>query len=237
MQAVILAGGKGTRLKPYTAVLPKPLVPVGDWPVMEIVIRQLKAHGFKDVIVATGHLAALIETYFGNGSKYGMNISYIREDKPLSTAGAIGIIDRLDDNFLVMNGDILTDINYLKLFNSHLNSKSIATAAITKRLITDDYGVVEINNDSYLQDYKEKPVHSYYVSMGINVMSIKCKEYIESGKAISIPELFLKMKNQGEKIYCYKSKDHWFDIGSIDDFQLAQDKFEKNKNKFLYEQM
>lgn len=236
MQAIILAGGKGTRLRHYTTVLPKPLVPVGDYPIMEIILKQLKSFGIKDIIVSTGHLGELIEAYFGSGKKYGLKIRYVREDEPLNTAGAIEIIKGLEKNFLIMNGDILTTLNYKQLFKFHLERKGMATIAITKRRIKDDYGVIKVNGDSRLLiNYIEKPKHSYYVSMGINVLSIKCRDYISRGECISMPELFLRMKKNNEKIFCYESRDFWLDIGKIEDYQIAQEEFSRNSKKFLYD--
>lgn len=233
MQTVILAGGKGTRLNPYTSILPKPLVPVGEYPILEIIIRQLKKYGVRDLIVSTGHLAQLIESYFGDGCRLGVKIRYIREEKPLGTAGAIGIIRGLEKNFIVMNGDILTTLDYRKLFNFHLAKKGIATIGVTRRLIKDEYGVIKINKALELENYIEKPTHAFHISMGVNVLSARCREYINKGESITMPELFLRMKKSKEKIYCYESKDFWLDIGMIEDFQIAQDEFSKNKRRFI----
>lgn len=233
MQAVILAGGKGTRLKPYTTVLPKPLVPVGEYPILEIIIRQLKSSGIEDIIISIGHLPQLIESYFGDGKRFGVKIRYIQEAKPLGTAGAISIIGGLEENFLVMNGDILTTLDYKKLFNYHLAKKGIGTISIIKRSIRDDYGVVIANKELELTDYIEKPMHFYHVSMGINVLNIKCVDYIKKGEHLGMPELFLRMKKNKDKIYCYDSKDFWLDIGRKEDFQKAQDEFEKDSKRFI----
>jgi NDP-sugar pyrophosphorylase family protein len=234
MQAVILAGGKGTRLNPYTAVLPKPLVPVGDYPILEIIIKQLKFYGISELIISTGHLAELIEAYFRDGRRWGIKIRYVREDKPLNTAGALGIINSLDDNFLVMNGDILTTLNYKELFKFHLSMNGIATVAIIKRRIKDNYGVIQIDDENCrLTDYIEKPVHSYFVSMGINILNLRCKDYINKNESIGMPELFLRMMKNKEKICCYKSKDYWLDIGRIEDYNVAQDIFLNKRNRFF----
>lgn len=233
MQAIILAGGKGTRLNPYTTILPKPLVPVGEYPILEIIIRQLKHYGIKDLIISTGHLAQLIESYFGNGKRFGVKIRYVKENKPLGTAGAIAIINDLKKDFIVMNGDILTTLDYRKLLNFHLNKKGAATIGVTKRLIKDDYGVIEIDGRLELANYIEKPVHSFCISMGINALNVRCRDYINKDEAIGMPELFLRMKKDKEKVYCYETMDFWLDIGRPDDFRTAQDEFIKNTQRFI----
>ncbi len=233
MQAIILAGGKGTRLKPYTTIFPKPLVPVGDFPILEIIIRQLKKYGFNEIIISTGHLAELIEAYFGKGTRWGVDIEYVREYTPLNTAGALGLIDNLDDNFLMMNGDILTTLDYSQLFNFHLEKKGVATISLHKREAKIDYGIIEMTPEFQLNNYIEKPTYHLLVSMGINVMNIRCKEYIRKNESIGLPDLMIRMKNEGEKIYCYPSECYWLDIGRVEDYQVAQDEFEQNKNKFL----
>lgn len=235
MQAVILAGGKGTRLKPYTMALPKPLVPVGEYPILDIIIRQLKHHKIEEIIISTGHLAELIEAYFKKGDKWNLKIRYVREDKALGTAGAIRNIKGLDDNFIVMNGDILTNLNYKELYHFHLSHKATATIATVKREVFTDFGVLKINKDSKLISYTEKPKSFNYVSLGIYVFDKICKKYMSKDESIGIPELILRMQSKNENIYCYKSDSYWLDIGRIDDFQQAQEEFEKNKKRFLYE--
>lgn len=235
MQAIILAGGKGTRLRPYTTIFPKPLVPVGDYPILEIIIRQLHRYGFNDIIISTGHLAELIEAYFGNGSRWGVQIEYVREKVPLNTAGALGLIEDFDNDFLVMNGDILTNLNYMSLFNFHLEKKGIATLALHKRETKIDFGVIEITSDNKLNNYVEKPSYSLLVSMGINVLNSHCKDYIKKGESIGMPDLFLRMKQEGEIIFCYQEECYWLDIGRPDDYQIAQDEFVHNIEWFLNE--
>ena len=233
MQAVILAGGKGTRLKPYTTILPKPLVPVGEYPILEIVIRQLKSCGIKDIVISIGYLPQLIESYFRDGKSYGVKIRYVHEKKPLGTAGAMRIVDGLKENFLLINGDILTTLNYKKLFSYHLDKRAIATISIMKKSIRDDYGVVITNKELELIDYLEKPTHFYHVSMGINLLNKRCVKYIKKGEYLGMPELLLRMKENKEKVCCYNSKDFWLDIGRKEDFIKAQDEFEKNSKRFV----
>lgn len=235
IQAIILAGGKGKRLRPYTATIPKPLVPIGDFPILEIVVKQLKYYGIKDIVISTGHLAELVEAYFRDGGKWGVSIRYVRELEPLGTAGAIKNISGLEDNFIVMNGDILTNINYKELFSFHLKHKGIATIATAQREVFIDFGVIESDKELKLTDYIEKPKYFKHVSAGINVFNKKCKKYINDVETFGMPELMLRMRDNCEKIYCYHANFYWLDIGRVEDFQKAQIEFEKNKKKFIYE--
>ena len=190
MKAVILAGGKGTRLKPYTTVFPKPLMPIGDKPILEIVIRQLKSYGFNEIIMTVGHLAELIMTFFGDGSKYNVKIKYSRENQPLGTAGGLGLIKKeLDETFLMMNGDVLTALDYSDLVNYHKRTGAIATIALNKRDVKIDFGVVELNDDNSIIGYTEKPKIDYLVSMGVYVLEPKVLDYIKSNEYLDFPDL------------------------------------------------
>ncbi len=235
MQAILLAGGKGTRLRPYTATFPKPLVPIGDKPILEIVIRQLKKAGFGEIIISTGHLAQLIEAYFGNGNKLGVKIKYIHEEKPLNTAGALALIDNLAENFLVMNGDILTTLDYKKMFDYHVENKATATIGVHERTHKIDYGVIKMGKNFSLEDYVEKPQMEVLVSMGINILNRKAVSQIKKGEALGMPDLMLRLKNKGDKVICYKEKSEWLDIGRPDDYELAQSIVEKNPERYLHD--
>jgi len=233
MQAIILAGGKGTRLKPYTATLPKPLVPVGEFPIMEIIIRQLKRSGFRNITIITGYLAELIEAYFKDGKQWGVRIDYAREDVPLGTAGGLSLVDDLQENFLVINGDTLTTLDFGALFKFHLKKKGIATIAIHKQEVKVDYGVIEVTPEFELLDYIEKPTRQLFVSMGVNVLNVRCRDYIKKGEPLGMPDLMLRMKNKGEKIFCYLSDCYWLDIGRIEDYHRAQNEFRRYQKKLL----
>lgn len=233
MQAIILAGGKGTRLKPYTASFPKPLVPIGDHPILEVIIKQLVKMGYKEVILSTGHLAQLIEAYFGDGSKFGLKIKYVREDKPLNTAGALKLIEGLEDHFLVLNGDILTNLDFQKLLQLHKEKKAQATIAVTRRQSKVDFGVVELDNNSYLKEYKEKPVTNYLVSMGAYVLSSSAVDLIKKDEPLGMPDLLLRIKEKGGKVYCHENDSYWLDIGRVDDYEKAQEEFLANRILFL----
>ncbi len=235
MQAIILAGGKGRRLKPYTNVLPKPLMPVGDMPILEIILRQLKSSGVDNVIIAVGHLHHMIESFFKNGEEYGLNIKYSLEDKPLGTAGPLRLIaEDLDENFIVMNGDLLTSLDYKAAFNSHIENNADATIATFERTLDIDFGVIEANKDSELIDYKEKPTSTYKVSMGVNIFrKSSLTSILEKHEYLDIPDVMIQLMQEGKKVFCYQEECSWLDIGRIDDYQEAVDIFERDKAIYL----
>jgi NDP-sugar pyrophosphorylase family protein len=234
MKAVILAGGKGTRLKPYTTVFPKPLMPINDKPILEIVIRQLKSHGFDEVIITVGHLAELIMTFFGDGSKFETKINYSREDKPLGTAGGLGLIKQeLNETFLMMNGDVLTTLNYSDLTDYHNRNGAIATIALNKREVDIDFGVVELDNDNSIVGYKEKPKIEYLVSMGVYIFEPVILKYIGPNKYLDFPDLVKKLISNGEIVKGYVYDGYWLDIGRPDDYERANREIEEIYDKLL----
>ena len=233
MQAVILAGGKGTRLRPYTISFPKPLVPIGDYPVLEIIVRQLVRDGFDKLTISTGHLAELIEAYFGDGKRWGINIEYVREDVPLNTAGALKLIKGCEDDILVMNGDVLTTLNYRDLLKIHKAKGALATVATTTRESKIDFGVLELDKDGFLDQYIEKPTYQFCVSMGVYVLSKKCLDFIADGESLGMPDLLLRVKKNKQKVYGHRADCYWLDIGRVDDYEKAQDEFESNRERFL----
>lgn len=182
IRTVILAGGKGTRLRPYTVVLPKPLVPVGDMPVMEILVRQLAAQGFRRVTVAVGHLAELIQTFFGDGSKWGLKIDYSIEDRALGTIGPLKLIGGLAGDFLVMNGDLLTDLDFRRLVAFHRSRKAALTVASYWRNVKVDFGVLRANEHGHVIGFDEKPRIGYLVSMGVYVLNERVLGLIPQGE-------------------------------------------------------
>ena len=233
MQALILAGGLGTRLSPYTTILPKPLLPLGQMPILELIIRQLRYRGVYHFTLAVGHLGNLLHAYFGDGNRLEVEIDYQWEDHPLGTAGAISLFNPMEDDFLVMNGDILTTLDYLALLSAHKREKSIATIATFEKQVKIDLGVLKIDEQGILEDYVEKPIKSYKVSMGINVFNKKVLEYLKAEVHIDIPELMLLLRERGEKVYCYSEPCDWYDIGRVEDFTLAQQLVQENFDKFL----
>lgn len=235
MQAIILAGGKGTRLLPYTKKIPKPLLPIDDIPIIEIIIRQLKVHGFDTIILAVGHMHHLFQSFFEDGSKFGVKISYTVESKPLGTAGALSkCFSKLDENFLMMNGDILTTLDFQNLMNFHIKESSDFTIATHNRTVKIDYGVLESDNSKNLLRYIEKPHYDYMVSMGINIVNkSSIKKYIRKEKYLDIPDLVKELIKYKSKILCYKETCDWLDIGRVDDYEKASSVFLRNKNKYL----
>ncbi len=235
MQALILAGGKGTRLRPYTSNLPKPLMPIDNVPILEILVRQLKSYGVTSIIMAVGYLSHMIEAYFKDGSDFGISIKYSLEKDPLGTAGPIGLAyEDLEENFLVLNGDLLTTINFKNIYQAHIGEAAAATISAFPRTVNIDFGVIEINDKSELESYTEKPKYDYKVSMGINVFNKKSiEDFIVKDEYLDIPELMMLLKNNGNKVFCYEEDCKWLDIGRVDDYQEAVEIFSKNKKIFL----
>ena len=235
VRVVILAGGKGTRLKPYTTVFPKPLMPIGDVTILEVVLRQLKYFGFRKITLSVNHLADLIQTFFGDGNKLGLSITYCAEDAPLGTAGSISLVDDITDNFLVMNGDLLTTLDYGKMMRTHVESKATATIGVFPREVKIDFGVLELGSKGELVQYKEKPTFEFIVSMGVNAFHKSVLEFIPKGQYLDIPTLMMNLKNAGKQVLTYRSECQWLDIGRPDDYENALKIFEQNKNLYMKE--
>jgi len=192
-RAIILAGGKGTRLKPFTRILPKPLMPIGKFTILEIVIRQLKYYGFEHITITVNHQAKLIKAFFGNGEKFNVIIDYVLEQKPLGTMGPLRGIKNLPENFLVMNGDILTDLNFNKLYRIHIENKNLFTISSYKRKELIDYGLLETNKSENLIKFVEKPHKIYQVSMGIYILRKNILKYIPRNKFFGFDNLMYKL--------------------------------------------
>lgn len=233
MQAIILAGGKGRRLMPYTTVLPKPLMPIGDYPILEVILRQLKHYGFDRVTISTGYLHELIHAYLDSNRTLGLKIAYVHEDTPLGTIGPLRLIESLDDTFLVMNGDILTDISYPDLIASHKKNKAIATVATYQRVVNIDFGVLEKDESRMITAFKEKPTYHFDVSMGVYVFSKKILDYVPEGEPFGFDQLMYALTAKKEAVYSYPHNGYWLDIGRPDDYARSIEEFEKYKDRFL----
>ncbi|MBN1899488.1 MAG: NTP transferase domain-containing protein [Spirochaetes bacterium] len=234
MQAIILAGGKGQRLKPFTYTLPKPLMPIGETPILEIILKQLKQYGIKNVVLSINHLAEIIMAFFGDGRKLGMDIRYSEEKKALGTAGPMSLVkDWLEEDFIVMNGDLLTSIDIKKMFWYHKKNKAIATIGTYRREVNIDFGVLDIKNNT-LKNYIEKPKFHYDVSVGINIFNKRCLAYLKHNERLDIPELIMKIKKDGQSVHCFDCNPYyWLDIGRVDDYNIANEFFLKHKKEFL----
>ncbi len=235
VRAVILAGGRGTRLRPLTTVFPKPLVPLGDKPVIEILLRRLANLGFRDVTLCTGYLHELIMAVCGDGSRWGLNIAYSHEEGVLGTAAPLASVQGLTDPFVVMNGDLLTTLNFAHLLDDHARTGADLTIGVFRREVKIDLGVVESDADGRFLDYREKPTYQFEVSMGVNVLSRRVMNHIEPGRYLDMPDLVLKIHRAGGQVRCYREDCFWLDIGRMDDYALAQEQFERNASMFLGE--
>jgi NDP-mannose synthase len=234
MKTIILAGGKGTRLVPYTTIFPKPLVPIGDRPILEIIIRQLANQGFGDILLSVGYLGELIEAYFQKGHRNipGLKLDYFRESQPLGTAGSLAMIPDLNETFLVMNGDILTTMNYNALVEHHRSHQAALTIAMHQKSINIDLGVLETDDCGDLTSYREKPVYNFDVSMGVYVYEPSVLRYIPQGQYMDFPNLVQLLLEMGEKVSGFKSEDYWLDIGRREDYEIAQREYQSRAEEF-----
>jgi NDP-sugar pyrophosphorylase family protein len=231
-EAVILAGGKGTRLAPFTYVLPKPLLPVGQRPVLDLVLTQLSNAGCARATIAVGHLGYLIETYCGDGSRWGMAIEYFRETTPLGTVGALAHISvPRDAAFLVMNGDVLSDMSFTDLLSAHTDSGAVLTVASFRRTVRDELGIIEIDADGAIAAYREKPEHEYLVSMGIYALDSSAVTSIPADKRMELPELVHKLMRERRTVRAHIHADYWLDLGRPDDYARANEEFESVRHR------
>jgi len=235
MKAVILAGGRGKRLLPYTTVFPKPLMPIGHRPVLDIIIQQLAGYGFHDIVLSVGYLAELIQAYFenSNGRNYDVRLTYIRENRPMGTAGSLRLIPGLTETFMVMNGDVLTSLDYSDLVAWHHKKQAVLTIATCRKTVNVDLGVIETTSDGTLLAYHEKPRQAYTVSMGIYVYEPAVLQFIEPGVYLDFPELVLRLLERGQRVVAYPFDGYWLDIGREEDYLRARQQFHQLEDVFL----
>ena len=231
-RAVILAGGQGTRLRPYTVVLPKPLMPIGEFSILEIILRQLAANGFDRVTLAVNYQAEIVRAFCGDGSRWGVSIDYSLETVPLSTIGPLRLIDDLPENFLLMNGDVLTDLSLKKLYEQHVSHGRQFTVAASERTNIVDYGVLHTNQDE-LVGFEEKPKLQYLVSMGIYVMNQELLKRVPAGQKYGFDNLMLDMLARKESVHVERHPGYWLDIGRVDDYMRAVDEFDERRKQLL----
>ena len=237
MQAIVLAGGKGTRLRPFTHVFPKPLMPLGDddpMPILEVVLRQLGRFGFRDVTIITGYLTELIEAFCGNGQRFGTRVDYCREVTPLGTAGGLTLVERPREPVLVLNGDILTTLDFGAMYDFHRSGGAKATIASFPRKVRIDFGVLEFEHQPHvLSGYREKPEFSFQVSMGLYILDPLAWDYITPGEPLQMPDLLETMRADGHPVHCFRQECEWLDIGRHDDYAAANDVFGRMRTAFL----
>jgi NDP-mannose synthase len=222
MKAVILAGGEGRRLLPYTTTFPKPMMPVGTSPILEIIIRQLRANGIRELVIATNYLEELIRAYFGDGEKFGVAISYSKEDRPLGTAGPLGLLRaELRETFLVVNGDVLADLDFGRLLREHRESASDATIVLAKRSETVDFGIVHVDEESNFVRWTEKPTIDYLVSAGVHVVEPRVLDELPDAQFVNLPDFVTRLHESGYKLRGFVHDGYWLDIGRPSDYEQA----------------
>ena len=233
MKAVVMAGGKGTRLAPYTKILPKPLLPIGDMPILEVLIRQMKQAGVDESFLTVGHLSELLRAFFQDGEQWGVKINYCYEDFPMGTVGALAQISGLNETFLMTNGDVLTTLDPHALFAFHKRQQAMATIAVHHRKVKIDFGVLQLNGSSSVTGYLEKPMLEYMVSMGMYVFEPDVVAYVPKRQYLDFPDLILKLIAAGEKVVAYPFDGYWQDLGRPDDYEQAANDFDGMRSQFL----
>lgn len=232
MRAIILAGGKGTRLKPYTVTIPKPLVPIGgEMPILEIIIRQLAKAGFNHITLAVNHLANLIMAFFGDGSSWDIKIDYSLEQTALSTIGPLTLIQDLPTNFLVMNGDILCNLDYQNFYNCHVQADNDVTVSTFKRKSKIDFGVLQYNDNHLIHSFVEKPTYNFDVSMGIYCLNRRAVENLPKAKPYGFDDLMIDGIKNKAKILAKPFDGYWLDIGRPEDYENANENYDQIKIK------
>ena len=234
MRAIILAGGKGTRLRPYTYSLPKPLMPIGgETPILGIILKQLQKNDFKRVTITVNYMAKIIQAFFGDGEEWGLNIDYSLEKKPLGTVGPLTLINDLPELFLVMNGDLLTDLNFKKFYEWHKKKGNDMSVATFKRMTQNDSGVIQYDDELNIFRFKEKPIEYNHISMGIYILNKSVVDVLPKNEKIGFDKLIIDAINNGLKIKAYPHESYWLDIGCNNDYEKANNYFLENREKFL----
>jgi NDP-sugar pyrophosphorylase family protein len=232
---VLLVGGKGSRLAPFTATFPKPLMPLGEIPILEVLMRQLLRSGVTRITLSLGHLGELVQAYLSHRTELSerFDLDYVWEDSPLGTAGALALVEGLDETFLAMNGDVLTDLDFGALVAAHRASGAALTIAAHQQAVPIDLGVLVADEDGRLTDYVEKPTHHYNVSMGVYVYEPRALALITPGEPMDFPDLVLALLAAGEHVQAYANDAMWLDIGRPDDYARAQELFTTNPSAYL----
>jgi NDP-sugar pyrophosphorylase family protein len=233
MEAIILVGGIGTRLRPYTWILPKPLLPLGEISILEITLRRLATHGFTKITLAVGHKASFIKQVVAEIHGLPFQIEYLEEEEPKGTAGFLFDLKSSSSKILVMNGDLLTDLNLKETYNAHNEEKYAASVVCVKRKDKIDYGVLVSDESGDLADYREKPESEYLVSSGIYVLSIRDVNNLKTKNFLTMPDALKEFVQNGRKVKLANPSIYWMDLGRPEDYHQAVDDFEKNPGQFL----
>jgi NDP-sugar pyrophosphorylase family protein len=234
-EAVLLAGGRGTRLLPYTMVIPKPLMPLDDMPIIEILLRQLRAAGVTRVHLSIGHLGDILKAYLENGAKLDIELRYVREEQPLGTAGPLALVEGLPENFFVLNGDVLTDLDFRELAASHEAAGAALTVSAYEKATQLSLGVLETDESGTLVNYVEKPTFHHLVSMGVYCMSRDALAYIERNQRLDLPDLVKRLIAAKRQVHTWRFAGHWLDMGTPEDYRIAFENFKKMRHIFLKE--
>jgi NDP-sugar pyrophosphorylase family protein len=232
-EAIILVGGRGTRLAPFTNTIPKPLLPIGEQTILELILLQLRHYGFTEITLAVGYMAPLFEAIVGDGERFDLHVRYSHEHKPLGTVGPLTLIDHLSDTFLVMNGDTLTTMDYGAMLRSHIDNDTLVTIATTERDAQIDFGVIETDDRSAVLRYTEKPCMHHQVSMGVYGFTKSVLDMLKRGQRFDLPDLIHWMLDHDEPVSTYPFSGYWLDIGRHDDYERANREFEDRREMFL----
>ena len=225
MKAVILAGGLGTRLRPFTQVIPKPLLPIGDQSVLEIQIERLRTHGFDEIFLATSYKAEYIRKFFGDGSQYGVKITISKEEEPLGTAGPLSLLrQHLDEPFVLMNGDVLSLVDFGKMYEFACRTETALTVGLKRWITPFAFGRIEFDGD-FVRSVEEKPDMVSHILAGIYVLTPDALRRIPNGEYFGLDQLIHGMLADGDPVAKYEIHEYWLDIGQIDDYEKAQAEF------------
>jgi len=226
-KVILMVGGLGTRLRPLTDTVPKPMLHVGGKPILETIIEKFLSYGFSNIVLCVNYKSDIIQDYFGNGSKFGVNIEYIFEDKRMGTAGALSLLKaQPNEPFFVMNGDLLTNINFEYLLNFHLENKATATMCVREYDFQVPFGVVEIEHGK-IKSIQEKPIHNFFVSAGIYMLSPSVLSSIPKDEFYDMPTLFEKILELNQNLISFPIREYWLDIGRIEEFEKANKEYDE----------
>lgn len=233
MHAIVLAGGLGRRLRPYTNTVPKPLLPLGKTPLLEVILRQLRGYGFTSATLAVCYRGEQIRDYFSEGRQLGLRLDYSWSDRPLGTAGPLALVPRPERSCLVLNADILTTVDFADVLAVHDAAGVLGTIVLSRHSVPIDFGVVELNPDLTVQAYREKPTESHWISAGIYGVAPEVWDYLPVGEYLDIPTLVGKGVRHGHRIASYLHHGEWYDIGTISQYRMATEVFERHAATYL----